>query len=47
VLDFVRWTTCQRIDRDAAAALSVATAAFATAEGLPGHAIAARQWSVA
>ena len=47
VLDFVRWTTCQRIDRDAAAALSVATASFATAEGLPGHAIAARQWSVA
>lgn len=45
VLDFFRWTTCQRIDRDAAAALSSETASFATAEGLPGHAIAARQWS--
>jgi histidinol dehydrogenase len=47
VLDFFRWTTCQRVDRRAAAALSASTAAFADAEGLPGHAIAARQWSVA
>jgi histidinol dehydrogenase len=47
VLDFIRWTTCQRVDRRAAAALSASTAVFADAEGLPGHAIAARQWSVA
>ena len=47
VLDFFRWTTCQRVDRRAAAQLSGDTAAFAEAEGLPGHAIAARQWSAA
>lgn len=45
VLDFVRWTTCQRVDRSAAASLSPDTAVFADAESLPGHAIAARQWS--
>ena len=44
VLDFMRWTTCQRIERDAARTLSSPTAAFAMAEGLPGHAAAARQW---
>lgn len=44
VLDFVRWTTWQRVDRDAAARLSDDTAIFASAEGLPGHAAAALQW---
>lgn len=43
-LDFVRWTTWQRIDRDAARALASDVDAFATAEGLPAHAAAARQW---
>jgi histidinol dehydrogenase len=47
VLDCFRWTTCQRVDRRAAAELSAITAIFADAEGLPGHGIAARQWSVA
>jgi histidinol dehydrogenase len=44
VLDFVRWTTLQRIDRDAAASIAEDVAIFADAEGLPGHAIAARNW---
>lgn len=43
-LDFVRWTTWQRIDRDAARALAADVDVFATAEGLPAHAAAARQW---
>ena len=43
-LDFVRWTTYQRIDRAAARSLSVDTGTFAEAEGLPGHAAAARRW---
>ncbi len=43
-LDFVRWTTWQRIDRDAARRLSSDVDTFATAEGLPAHAAAARQW---
>ena len=43
-LDFVRWTTYQRVDRDAAARLSADVAAFADAEQLPGHAAAARSW---
>jgi histidinol dehydrogenase len=47
VLDFIRWTTCQRIDRAAATSLSSDTATFARAEGLPGHAAAAAQWRVA
>ena len=47
VLDFMRWTTYQRIDRDAAARLADDTIAFASAEGLPGHAAAARQWRTA
>ncbi len=41
-LDFMRWTTYQRVSPAAAAALSADTAAFASAEGLPGHARAAR-----
>ncbi|HYW30450.1 MAG TPA: histidinol dehydrogenase [Gemmatimonas sp.] len=44
-LDFVRWTTWQRVSRDAAASLSADVARFADAEGLPGHAAAARAWS--
>ncbi len=43
-LDFVRWTTYQRVDREAAARLSADVAAFADAEQLPGHATAARAW---
>lgn len=43
ILDFIRWTTTQRIDAAAAASLSGDTAAFAEAERLPGHAMAARQ----
>jgi histidinol dehydrogenase len=43
-LDFVRWTTWQRIDRDAARALARDVGIFADAEGLPAHATAARQW---
>lgn len=46
-LDFVRWTTWQRIDRDAARRLAAAVDIFATAEGLPAHAAAARQWGAA
>lgn len=44
-LDFVRWTTIQTVNRDAAARLAADVATFATAEGLPGHAAAALQWS--
>jgi histidinol dehydrogenase len=44
-LDFVRWTTWQRVDRDAAARLAGDVATFADAEGLPGHAAAANAWS--
>lgn len=43
-LDFVRWTTWQRIDRDAARVLARDVGIFADAEGLPAHAAAARQW---
>ena len=43
-LDFIRWTTYQRVDPDAAARLSSDVAAFADAEQLPGHAAAARAW---
>ncbi len=43
-LDFVRWTTTQRIDREAARAMAEDVGRFADAEGLPGHAAAARQW---
>ena len=41
-LDFVRWTTYQRVSARAAAALAPDVAAFAVGEGLPGHAMAAR-----
>jgi histidinol dehydrogenase len=40
--DFVRWTTYQRVDRDAAVRLAQDVAAFAEAEHLPAHAAAAR-----
>jgi histidinol dehydrogenase len=46
-LDFVRWTSWQRVTSTAAAALSADVARFAEAEGLPNHAAAARAWSVA
>jgi histidinol dehydrogenase len=39
--DFLRWTTYQELSVDAAAALAGHTATLATAEGLPGHALAA------
>lgn len=41
-LDFVRWTTWQQITPAAAARLAGDTARLALAEGLPGHAAAAR-----
>ena len=43
-LDFVRWTTYQRVTVDAAARLSDDVGVFADAERLPGHALAARAW---
>jgi histidinol dehydrogenase len=43
-LDFVRWTSYQRVTREAAARLAGDVAVFAEAEGLPGHAMAARAW---
>jgi histidinol dehydrogenase len=43
-LDFVRWTTYQRVTRDAAARLADDVGVFADAEGLPGHASTARAW---
>ena len=44
-LDFVRWTTYQRVDAAAAARLAPDVDIFATAEHLPGHASAARAWA--
>lgn len=44
-IDFYRWTTWQRIGRDAAAALADDVGIFADAEQLPAHAAAARQWT--
>ncbi|MBI1809424.1 MAG: histidinol dehydrogenase [Gemmatimonadetes bacterium] len=43
-IDFYRWTTWQRVDRPAAARLAVDVGLLADAEGLPGHAAAARHW---
>jgi len=40
-LDFVRWSTYQRVSPNAAAALAEDVAVFARGEGLPGHAAAA------
>jgi histidinol dehydrogenase len=45
-LDFIRWTSWQRVTRDAAASLANDVARFADSEGLPNHAAAARQWSI-
>lgn len=44
-LDFVRWTTYQRVDAAAAARLAPDVDVFARAEDLPGHAAAARAWA--
>lgn len=43
-LDFVRWTTYQRVEPAAAARLARDVAIFAEAEGLFAHASAARAW---
>ncbi|MBI1796544.1 MAG: histidinol dehydrogenase [Candidatus Eisenbacteria bacterium] len=43
-LDFVRWTSWQRVTPRAAASLAPAVATFAEAEGLSAHAVAARSW---
>ena len=45
VQDFMRWTTVQRVNRAAAAALAADASLFAEAEGLAGHASAALAWS--
>jgi histidinol dehydrogenase len=45
-LDFVRWTSYQKVTREAAQRLAVDTAILADAEGLLGHAGAALGWSV-
>jgi histidinol dehydrogenase len=45
VLDFIRWTSIQTVSETAAASLAGDTERFALAEGLPGHAATARQWS--
>jgi len=44
-LDFVRWTSWQKVSCDGARALSTDAAILADAEGLPGHARAALRWS--
>ena len=44
-LDFVRWTTWQRVTTRAAASMAADVGAFADAEGLPAHAEAARSWA--
>lgn len=43
-LDFVRWTTYQRVTPEAAARLAGDVTTLAEAEGLPAHASAARAW---
>jgi histidinol dehydrogenase len=43
-LDFIRWTTYQRVSPQAAAKMAYDVGRFADAEGLPGHAAAARAW---
>jgi histidinol dehydrogenase len=44
-LDFVRWTSWQRVTTAAASRLALDVGTFADAEGLPGHAAAARFWA--
>ena len=46
-LDFIRWTSWQRVTRQAAASLAADVERVAESEGLPSHAAAARQWSAA
>lgn len=46
-LDFFRWTSWQRVTPAAAASLAPDVGRFADSEGLPNHAITARQWSPA
>ena len=46
-LDFVRWTTYQRVSPEAASRLATDVARFAEAESLTAHADAARVWSLA
>ena len=46
-LDFIRWTSWQRVTPVAAVALATDVGLFADAEGLPNHAATARQWSPA
>ncbi len=45
-LDFIRWTSWQRVTPAAAASLAPDVGRFADSEGLPNHAVTARQWSV-
>ncbi len=45
LLDFVRWTSYQKVTRAAAQRLAADTAILANAEGLPSHAAAALGWS--
>ncbi len=44
VLDFIRWTSYQKVDPAAAARLADDVALLADSEGLPAHAAAARAW---
>ena len=46
-LDFIRWTSWQRVTPIAAAALAADVGRFAESEGLSNHAATARQWSAA
>ena len=46
-LDFIRWTTYQRVSPDAAARLAFDVGTLASAEGLFAHATAARAWGAA
>ena len=46
-LDFIRWTSWQRVTPSAAASLASDVGLFADSEGLPNHAATARQWSAA
>ncbi len=45
VLDFVRWTTWQRVSPQAAASFAEDVVPLATSEGLPAHAAAAAGWA--
>ncbi|GAC1655689.1 MAG: histidinol dehydrogenase [Gemmatimonadaceae bacterium] len=45
ILDFMRWTTYQRVSQPAAARMASDVGIFADSERLPGHAAAARAWA--